>query len=122
MGPKSEWGRDEAIGSINSVNQGPAEPLISSAMTPPNPLATLLDWYVAMGADEAIGLEPHDCTVAVSSEPRTLGTVAASPRATAVPVSTPLVPPAAAVASALELAEGAQTLAELEAAIRGFEG
>ena len=91
-------------------------------MTPPNPLATLLDWYVAMGADEAIGLEPHDCTAAVSSEPRTVGIVAPSPRPTALPVSIPLVPPAAAVASARELAEGAQTLAALEATVRSFEG
>src|SRR5260370_31101538 len=104
------------------VNQGLAEPLISSAMTPSNPLATLLDWYVAMGADEAIGLEPHDCTVAVSSEPRTVGTNAPSPRPTPLPASIPLVPPAPAVASARQLAEGAHTLAELEATGRSFHG
>src|SRR5438477_1103790 len=122
MGPKSEWGRDEAIGSINSVNQGPADPLISSAMTPPNPLASLLDWYVAMGADEAIDLEPHDCTVARSSEPRPLRSFALpSPPASPMSVA-PLVAPAAVAASARELAEGAQTLAELEAAVRSFEG
>src|SRR5437763_7678096 len=122
MGPKSEWGRDEAIGSINSVTQGPAEPLISSAMTPPNPRASLLDWYVAMGADEAIDLEPHDCTVARSSEPRPLRSFALpSPPASPMSVA-PLVAPAAVAASARELAEGAQTLAELEAAVRSFEG
>ena len=103
------------------MNQRLAEPLISSAMAPLNPLATLLDWCVAMGADEAIDLEPHDCTVAVSPEPRSVGALARPPRPTA-PVPAPLVAPAVAAAGARELAERAQTLAELETAVRSFEG
>src|SRR5690242_14632130 len=87
----------------------------------PNPLAILLDWYVAMGADEAIDLEPHDCTAPGAAEPRSPRAIAPAPPA-ATPQTAPLVPPSAAAASARELAERAQTLAELEAAVRAFDG
>jgi len=91
-------------------------------MTVGNPLASLLEWYVAMGADEAIDLEPHDATASSPAEPRPQRALAPAPSA-AVPLrAAPLVAPGAAAASARELAERAQTLAELEAAVRGFEG
>ena len=93
-------------------------------MTAGNPLASLLDWYVAMGADEAIDAEPHDWTSArVAAEPKVMRALAPapSPAATPLPVA-PLVAPGAAQAGARELAERAQTLAELEAAVRAFDG
>lgn len=91
-------------------------------MTAPHPLASLLAWYVAMGADEAIDLVPHDVTAPAAAEPRP----PQRPAPMAMPASAisrpPLVAPGTATASARELAEGAHTLAELEAAIRAFEG
>lgn len=89
--------------------------------TTTNPLASLLEWYVAMGADEAIDLEPHDCTVPGAVEappPRAVAPVLRP----ASPPAIPLASPAAVAASARELAERAQTLVELEAAVRSFEG
>ncbi len=88
------------------------------------PLTDLLTWYVAMGADEAIDAEPRDRLAAASaSAQRTAPTVV--PPASPSPMPTapaPLVAPSAAAASAQELAAGAQTLAELEAAVRSFDG
>ena len=85
-----------------------------------NSLASLLDWYVAMGADEAIDIEPHDGTSApAAAEPQPPRAIASVTRTSA---PTQLVAPGAAAASARELAERAQTLAELEAAVRIFDG
>ncbi|HTZ77383.1 MAG TPA: uracil-DNA glycosylase [Stellaceae bacterium] len=79
------------------------------------PLTELLSWYVAMGADEAIGAEAVDRLAATAAPvPR----IAAPPPASAAP----LVAPGAAAASARELAAAATTLAELEAAVRAFDG
>jgi uracil-DNA glycosylase family 4 len=86
-------------------------------MTSGHPLVSLLDWYVAMGADEAIDLEPRDQTALRAVELRSLPSPAAP-----APAGAPLVAPGAAVAGARELAERARTLAELEAAVRVFEG
>src|SRR5216683_1857475 len=85
------------------------------------PLAELLTWYVAMGADEAIGAEPLDrLAPAPAPRPEAVPVPAAAPP---IPAATaPLVAPSAAAASARELAAGAQTLAELEAAVRAFDG
>ena len=93
-------------------------------MTASDPLAALLDWYVAMGADEAIGLEPRDSTALPAAEPRAPRVISPAPAPPPPTASqpTPLIAPAAAAASARELAERAQTLAELEAAVRAFEG
>ena len=90
-------------------------------MTAKGSLAALLGWYVAMGADEAIALEPRDRTAPEAAEPRRPLVVSPAPQP-AAPQPAPLVAPAAAAASARELAERAQTLAELEAAVRAFEG
>jgi uracil-DNA glycosylase len=91
-------------------------------MTVAHPLARLLDWYVAMGADEAVDLDPHDCTRAPAAEPRPLPRVPPAPMPAAPLPAPPLVAPAVAAASARELADRAQSLAELEAAVRSFEG
>jgi len=79
-------------------------------MQPPEALADLLRWYVAMGADEAIDEVAPD-------------------RLASAPPTRPLAPtPAAGVApdgsaaSARQLAAAATSLAELEAAVRAFEG
>jgi DNA polymerase len=95
--------------------------------------AALLRWYIEQGVDEAIGEEPIDRFAAPPPAP-TAATVAPSTPTARAP--TPLrAPPAPAPARApvpLEspqlvedarmLSEGCSTLAELEAAIRGFEG
>ena len=96
--------------------------------------AALLRWYVEQGVDEAIGEEPIDRFAA--PPPAAAAAVApiapAAPR-TPTPLRPPPPPPAAPrapvplespqlVEDARALAEGCSTLAELEAAIRGFEG
>jgi uracil-DNA glycosylase family 4 len=97
--------------------------------------AALLRWYVEQGVDEAIGEEPIDRFAAPPPTPAAVA--AATPVAPAARAPTPLrappPPPAQArgpvplespqlVEDARALAEGCSTLAELEAAIRGFEG
>ena len=85
--------------------------------------ASLLRWYVEMGADEAIGAAPHDrfAPAARPAEHR--------PAPAAAPSTEPLaIAPArrveglAAAASARAVAETARTLDELRAAVAGFEG
>src|SRR5579872_4368847 len=88
------------------------------------PLLQLLDWYLAMGADEAIGELPVDRLEARSAPARAAAELAPpTPRPSVAPSpAPPLADPSAAAASARELAFAARTLAELEAAVRGFEG
>ncbi|MBS0537764.1 MAG: uracil-DNA glycosylase [Proteobacteria bacterium] len=97
-------------------------------------LASLLKWYVEQGLDETIGEEAID-RFALAAQPAPAA-AAAAPQAPAAP--TPLRPstpsPAAAprapvplespqvVEDARALAAGCATIADLEAAIRGFEG
>jgi uracil-DNA glycosylase len=85
-------------------------------------LAELLRWYVAMGADEAIGDESIDRLAAPAPAPAP----AASPAPLrAAPVAldpSSMAAGAAALASAAALAGAAATLAELEAAVRSFTG
>lgn len=71
-------------------------------------LADLLRWYVAMGADEAIAEQPVDRL--------------AAPPPAAAPARLAPAPTAAASAGARQLAAAANTLAELEAAVRAFDG
>lgn len=95
-----------------------------------NQLAALLNWYVAMGVDEAIDATPHDSfappvPVAVTARPASAS--AAPPRAFVPPLAAPAVarPLASAtseIASARQRAEAATTLAELEAAVSSFDG
>jgi uracil-DNA glycosylase len=94
--------------------------------------ARLLRWYVAMGADEAIGLEPHDRF----APPRPRAVAAPRPAPAAAPAPPPpetmtgpsahVAPasaaPGSAAAGARTLAAAAGTLAELNAAVAAFEG
>jgi len=99
-------------------------------------VAALLRWYVEQGVDEAIGEEPID-RFAMPPPPATAAAPAAAPSAPArapTPLrAPPPTPPAMprgpvplespqVVEDARALAESCTTLAELEAAIRGFEG
>jgi DNA polymerase len=87
-----------------------------------------LRWLVEMGADEAIGESPVDRFAL----PRAAASAPAAEIRRAPPVPTPAAPPApapsgnlamtAAVASARALAAAAPTVAELEAAVAGFDG
>jgi uracil-DNA glycosylase family 4 len=84
-------------------------------MQNPPGLADLLRWYVAMGADEAIADQPIDRL--------------ALPAAAAAPAPAPTMQrpataaiPAPAAAGARQLAAAASNLAELETAIRAFDG
>ena len=96
--------------------------------------AALLRWYVEQGVDEAVGEEPIDRFAA----PAPVAAAAAAPAAPVRPPTplrrpspaTPPPPPRAPVPlespqlveDARALAERCNTLAELEAAVRGFEG
>jgi uracil-DNA glycosylase len=101
-------------------------------MTERQQLAALLDWYVAMGIDEAIGETPHDSFA--PQPPRPTPVAAAAPSPTPRPAPSITLPPLAApavrpivsasneIAGARKLAEAATTLTELEAAVSSFEG
>jgi uracil-DNA glycosylase len=109
-------------------------------MTERQQLAALLDWYVAMGIDEAIGENPHDSFAPPLSRgaPRPVAADAPSPAAQPAPAITlapigapaiarppiakPIVPASNEIAGARKIAEAATTLAELEAAVSSFEG
>lgn len=100
-------------------------------MTERQQLAALLDWYVAMGIDEAIGETPHDSFAPPRPRPTPLATAPSpAPRPTpsitlppvAAAVVRPIVPASNEIAGARKLAEAATTLAELEAAVASFEG
>jgi DNA polymerase len=88
------------------------------------PGAELLRWYVEMGADEAIGEEPVDRlrpTVAPASPAPT--PAAAPPRSPPPPLArTAARADSAAAAGARQLAAAAANVAELEEAVRRFEG
>jgi DNA polymerase len=99
-------------------------------------VAALLRWYVDNGIDEAIGEEPVDRFAAPPSPPPAAAAPSVAPSATPAPTPLRQAPPPLAspprapvplespqlVQDARTLAERCQTLAELEAAIRGFEG
>jgi uracil-DNA glycosylase len=97
--------------------------------------AALLRWYVEQGIDEAIGEEPIDrfaapAAVAAAAAPAVAPTARAPTPLRATPPPSPQAPARAPVPlespqlveDARALAERCTTLAELEAAIRGFEG
>jgi uracil-DNA glycosylase len=79
-------------------------------------LVALLRWYVAMGADEAIGEAPGDRL----APPRP--TAPSAPPPSAALVAPKPVAPSAAASGARQLAAAATSLAELEGAVRAFEG
>jgi DNA polymerase len=75
----------------------------------------LLDWYRAMGVDEAIGEEPVDCFAAPKPAPRP-----APEKKSAV--SQPVVPKAALAQSARNLGAEVSTLLELQDLVARFDG
>src|SRR5690349_18117087 len=88
----------------------------------------LLRWYIAMGADEAIAETAQDRLApapsppaAIAAPPRPRPARAAAPRE-AAPSVAPAAASSAAAAGARQAAAAATTLAELEAAVRAFEG
>jgi DNA polymerase len=105
---------------------------MEESLPAPEDLASLLKWYVEQGLDETIGEEAIDRFAVVAQQPA----IAVTPAAPAAP--TPFRPaapsPAAAprapvplespqvVEDARALAAGCATIADLEVAIRGFEG
>lgn len=93
-------------------------------MPAPQTDLALLRWYVEMGADEAIGSEPQDRLAPKRPSPpppapTPIRSVAASPVAALPPQPAPVHAPAMSFAPE---AAAATTLAELEAAVRAFEG
>jgi uracil-DNA glycosylase len=86
-------------------------------------ISRLLEWQVAMGADEAILDRPRD-----RLRPKVSGVRPAAPAAMPPVAPTVMVPPAttapasAMLASAREMAAAATTLAELRAAVEAFDG
>ncbi|MBL0900643.1 MAG: uracil-DNA glycosylase [Reyranella sp.] len=99
----------------------------------PEDAAALLRWYVDHGIDETIGEEPIDrfafppaaaivvpaqaTTPARPAAPTAIRAPAARPPRAPVPLESPQL-----VEDARALAEGCNTIAELEAAVRAFEG
>jgi uracil-DNA glycosylase len=77
----------------------------------------LLDWYRAMGADEAIGDEPVNC---FAEKPAPAPLPAPTPSSGVEP--SPPVLPKAASASSRGIGAEVSTLAELEALVASFEG
>ncbi|HJZ15403.1 MAG TPA: uracil-DNA glycosylase [Stellaceae bacterium] len=87
----------------------------------------LLRWYVEMGADEAIGVEPEDRLAPPPAE--ILPPAIAAPIRGQSPGPVPAAPPAAlteslgeAAQSARRLASGADSVAALAALVAGFDG
>ncbi|MGH6826089.1 uracil-DNA glycosylase [Methyloceanibacter sp.] len=78
----------------------------------------LLDWYRAMGVDEAVGEEPVDCFAAAAPKP------AARPAPEVKMAARPprIAPGAATPASTRGIGAKVSTLTELEALVAGFEG
>jgi DNA polymerase len=100
---------------------------MAEAAVPREDLAALLRWYVDQGLDETIGEEAIDRLAPVPLAP----VAAAAPTARApTPLRAPAPPPRAPVPlespqlveDARVLAERCTSLAELEAAVRAFEG
>lgn len=95
--------------------------------------AALLAWYVESGADETIGETPENRFIQSAEGPPPLKSEAAAetgdypdpiPPATrpATAAPTRAITPGKAAANAAELANGCNSLEELEAAIRAFDG
>lgn len=97
----------------------------------PEDAAALLRWYVDHGIDEAIGEDPID-RFAAPPPPAAVAAVVATASAAPTPIRTPVVAPPPRppvplespqlVEDAREIARKAATIAELEAAVRAFEG
>jgi len=100
---------------------------MAEAAIPRDDLAALLRWYVDQGLDETIGEEAIDRLAPV---PLAAVAAAAPPARAPTPLRAPVAPPRAPVPlespqlveDARALAERCTSLAELEAAVRAFEG
>jgi uracil-DNA glycosylase len=100
---------------------------MAEAAVPRDDLAALLRWYVDQGLDETIGEEAIDRLAPVAPA---LVAAAAPPARAPTPLRPPAPPPRAPVPlespqlveDARALAERCTSLAELEAAVRAFEG
>ena len=100
---------------------------MAEAAIPRDDLAALLRWYVDQGLDETIGEEAVDRLAPVAPA---LVAAAVPPARAPTPLRTPAPPPRAPVPlespqlveDARALAERCTSLAELEAAVRAFEG
>ncbi len=88
-------------------------------MNDPQTRADLLRWYIAMGADEAITDKPVDRFAPPAAQPGRAAAVAPSERIAVAPAPPREVPRGV---GAHRVATDAATLAELEAAVRAFEG
>lgn len=84
----------------------------------------LLQWYAEAGVDEAIDDQPQDYFSQVISPPATAPTPSAAPQAAATASTSSALrhSPPAAIAAARASADACTTLAELEAAVRAFNG
>jgi len=93
-----------------------------------NDPATLLAWYVAMGADDAVLDEPQDrfaLTKEIAAAPAptpTTSAPSAKKTATPKPVAARPTQPMASVNTAQKAADNAGTLAELKKALEGIDG
>ncbi|HEX7970024.1 MAG TPA: uracil-DNA glycosylase [Stellaceae bacterium] len=86
-------------------------------------LTHLLRWYIAMGADEAIADAPVDRLAPAQTQPKPAAPPPPlMPSAQRAAAAAPPSREAPGAAGAHRLAAGATTLAELEAAVRAFEG
>jgi uracil-DNA glycosylase family 4 len=100
---------------------------MAEAAIPREDLAALLRWYVDQGLDETVGEEAVDRLAPVAP---TLVAAAAPPARAPTPLRAPVAQPRAPVPlespqlveDARALAERCTSLAELEAAVRAFEG
>jgi len=100
---------------------------MAEAAIPRDDLAALLRWYVDQGLDETIGEEAID---RLAPAPLAAVAAAAPPARAPTPLRAPVAPPRAPVPlespqlveDARALAERCTSLAELEAAVRAFEG
>ncbi len=92
----------------------------------------LLEWYMEAGVDEAVAETPTNYFALATAKAAVAPALpqaatplieTSAPTVAVMPVVTPLHhTPTAATANARELADKVQTLEELEAAVRGFEG
>jgi uracil-DNA glycosylase family 4 len=105
---------------------------MDTASIPREDLAALLKWYVDHGLDETIGEDAVDRFAAPPPPAAVPSPAAQSPATAPTPIRAPVPPPAVRapvplespqlVEDARELAQRCATIAELEEAVRAFEG
>jgi uracil-DNA glycosylase len=98
------------------------EPEVLVSRMSKQPLADLLRWYVAMGADEAISEAPFDRFAPRVVAPPVIPLAPRRQSATAPLAPTPFAAAAPGLTNARQLASAARNLTELGAAVAAFEG